>query len=120
MQWAQIILDSLPSTGQWNDNHLHALAVVFSPSIAIAALNLLEREAVTRVDGPCGRNFYQVEDDRDFLTCFPSVPYCTCVGHREQQMVCQHILAVHLAIRTGRCNWSKWNQMDFLNHLAGC
>ncbi|TPX70195.1 hypothetical protein SpCBS45565_g01936 [Spizellomyces sp. 'palustris'] len=87
MQWAQIILDSLPSTGQWNDNHLHALAVVFSPSIAIAALNLLEREAVTRVDGPGGRNFYQVEDDRDFLTCFPFVPYCTCVGHREQEVV---------------------------------
>ncbi|KAI9096447.1 hypothetical protein DFS34DRAFT_141032 [Phlyctochytrium arcticum] len=114
----QHLLDTLPVDIPWTDHQLLSLAVVFGPTTTLASLALVDSLAVTQVLGPADRCFYQVEDESDFVTCFPDELFCTCREQRDMP-ICQHILAVHLARKLKLIQILPWEGSDFLNHLAG-
>ncbi|KAI8921110.1 hypothetical protein DFJ77DRAFT_448568 [Powellomyces hirtus] len=112
------LLESLPSDGNWQDEHFHALETFFGPSKAIAALNLVDRRRVTQVEGPAGRTFFQVEDfQKQTFSCFPMIPFCKC-NHQRVHSVCHHVLAVHLAVKMNRHVHVKWQDKHFLNFVS--
>ncbi|XP_042298609.1 zinc finger SWIM domain-containing protein 7 isoform X2 [Sceloporus undulatus] len=85
------------------------LKFIFGAS-AVPALDLVDRQSVTRVVSPSGRTVYQVVGSSGKLyTCYASCHFCTCpaftfsVLRKGDSLVCKHILAVYLSRALGAC-----------------
>ncbi|XP_067328218.1 zinc finger SWIM domain-containing protein 7 [Anolis sagrei] len=91
------------------DDLLLALKFVFGAS-AVPALDLVDRQSVTRLASPSGRTVYQVSGSSGKLyTCYASCHFCSCpaftfsVLRKGERLVCKHILAIYLSRALGTC-----------------
>ncbi|KAM3854884.1 zinc finger SWIM domain-containing protein 7 isoform 1-T1 [Vipera latastei] len=85
------------------------LRFVFGTSV-VPALDLVDRQSVTRLVSPSGRTVYQVVGSSGKLyTCYGSCHFCSCpafafsVLRKGDNLVCKHILAVYLSRAIGAC-----------------
>ncbi|KAG8521931.1 Zinc finger SWIM domain-containing protein 7 [Galemys pyrenaicus] len=79
------------------------LKFIFGSS-AIQALDLVDRQAITLISSPSGRNVYQVlGSSGKSYTCLASCHYCSCpafafsVLQKSDSLLCKHLLAVYLS-----------------------
>uniref|UniRef100_A0A8C5RDZ4 SWIM-type domain-containing protein n=1 Tax=Laticauda laticaudata TaxID=8630 RepID=A0A8C5RDZ4_LATLA len=105
----QEIQKSFRETSQISDELLLALRFVFGTSV-VPALDLVDRQSVTRFVSPSGRTVYQVVGSSGKLyTCYASCHFCSCpafafsVLRKGDNLVCKHILAIYLSRATGAC-----------------
>ncbi|XP_046840843.1 zinc finger SWIM domain-containing protein 7-like [Xenia sp. Carnegie-2017] len=106
-----------------SDELLSALRLVF-PQTLLQALDLIDRQLVTRVLSPQGREAFQVKglSGRIYL-CLMSSEYCTCPSYtyyvlmKEEMLMCKHVLAVHLSLKLGTSIVKNVSKEDFANIL---
>ncbi|XP_053130838.1 zinc finger SWIM domain-containing protein 7-like [Hemicordylus capensis] len=91
------------------DSHLLALKFIFGTS-AVPALDLVDRQSVTRIASPSGRTVYQVHGSSNKLyVCYASCHFCTCpafafsVLRKGSSLMCKHLLAIYLSWAMGLC-----------------
>ncbi|XP_004685121.1 PREDICTED: zinc finger SWIM domain-containing protein 7 [Condylura cristata] len=91
------------------DEHLLSLKFIFGSS-AFQALDLVDRQAITLISSPSGRNVYQVlGSSGKTYTCLASCHYCSCpafafsVLQKSDSLLCKHLLAVYLSQVTQTC-----------------
>ncbi|CAI5794715.1 zinc finger SWIM domain-containing protein 7 [Podarcis lilfordi] len=91
------------------DDLLLALKFIFGAS-AVPALDLVDRQSVTRITSPSGRQVYQVVGSSGkHYTCYASCHFCSCpafmfsVLRKGDSLVCKHLLAVYLSQALGSC-----------------
>ncbi|XP_033028197.1 zinc finger SWIM domain-containing protein 7 isoform X1 [Lacerta agilis] len=85
------------------------LKFIFGAS-AVPALDLVDRQSVTRITSPSGRRVYQVVGSSGkHYTCYASCHFCSCpaftfsVLRKGDSLVCKHLLAVYLSQALGSC-----------------
>uniref|UniRef100_A0A8D0BS73 Zinc finger SWIM-type containing 7 n=2 Tax=Salvator merianae TaxID=96440 RepID=A0A8D0BS73_SALMN len=85
------------------------LKFVFRSS-AVPALDLVDRQSVTRITSPSGRTVFQVVGSSGKrYTCYSSCHFCNCpafafsVLRKGNSLVCKHLLAVYLSQAVGSC-----------------
>ncbi|KAM6463161.1 zinc finger SWIM domain-containing protein 7 isoform 3-T3 [Liasis olivaceus] len=88
---------------------LSRLRFVFGTSV-VPALDLVDRQSVTRFVSPSGRTVYQVVGTSGKLyTCYASCHFCSCpafafsVLRKGDNLVCKHLLAIYLSRAIGAC-----------------
>ncbi|XP_060115003.1 zinc finger SWIM domain-containing protein 7 [Heteronotia binoei] len=103
------IRKAFQETSQVPDDLLSALKFVFGAS-AVPALDLVDRQSVTRIVSPSGRTVYQVLGSSGKLyTCYASCHFCSCpafafsVLRKSDSLLCKHLLAIYLSQALGRC-----------------
>ena len=89
--------------GELSDDLLSALYAVFQQPL-LNALDIIDRESVTRCVCPTGRELYQVQGSGSKVyICLTTSNYCSCPSFvystiiKEDSILCKHQLAVHLA-----------------------
>ena len=111
------------TTGGLSDDLLSALFFVFKQPL-IHALDLLDRQAVTHVTCPSGRELYRVRGSKGEYTCLSRVGHCSCLSFvytvllREEAMMCKHLLAVHLSRATNTALTRHVSDNDFAEILS--
>ncbi|KAM6463160.1 zinc finger SWIM domain-containing protein 7 isoform 2-T2 [Liasis olivaceus] len=105
----QEIQKAFRETSQVSDDLLLALRFVFGTSV-VPALDLVDRQSVTRFVSPSGRTVYQVVGTSGKLyTCYASCHFCSCpafafsVLRKGDNLVCKHLLAIYLSRAIGAC-----------------
>ncbi|XP_063152194.1 zinc finger SWIM domain-containing protein 7 [Candoia aspera] len=105
----QEIQRAFRETSQVSDDQLLALRFVFGAPV-VPALDLVDRQSVTRLVSPSGRMVYQVAGSSGKLyTCYSSCHFCSCpafafsVLRKRDSLVCKHLLAVYLSRAVGAC-----------------
>eukprot|EP01147_Barroeca_monosierra_P002398 gene2398-5345_t len=102
---------------------LSALHSVYQQN-AVAALDIIDRKAITRLICPRGRTVYQVRGhgDRIYLV-FLEQHYCECAAYEYTGKVlinhpCKHILAVRLAKAMGIIPSETLSDLSFAQRLS--
>ncbi|XP_077775910.1 zinc finger SWIM domain-containing protein 7 isoform X1 [Podarcis muralis] len=92
-----------------SSNNPCLLKFIFGAS-AVPALDLVDRQSVTRITSPSGRRVYQVVGSSGkHYTCYASCHFCSCpafmfsVLRKGDSLVCKHLLAVYLSQALGSC-----------------
>ncbi|KAM5214785.1 zinc finger SWIM domain-containing protein 7 [Hipposideros larvatus] len=91
------------------DEHLLSLKFIFGSS-AIQALDLVDRQSITLISSPSGRQVYQVlgSSGKTYI-CLTSCHYCSCpafafsVLRKSDSLLCKHLLAVYLSQVMSTC-----------------
>ncbi|TDL24256.1 hypothetical protein BD410DRAFT_767446 [Rickenella mellea] len=100
------------------DDFLQKLRHIFPDTLIIAALDLVDRERVIKLQSSWGRTFFEVLGSTGSYTVHPLLPsatpvYCNCPSFTvsvllsEDLLMCKHVLAVHVAQRLERCSERK-------------
>jgi len=124
----QVINSVVP--GPITENLLQKLQLFFPDSLLLAALDLIDRECVTKFTSPVGRKHIQVTGSTSrysvFLDLIPGSPYsrfwCNCPAFSfsvllsETHFMCKHVLASRLAQRMGRMvdrqiSFDDWSEL---------
>ena len=108
-----------------SDNLLSALNAVFQQPL-LYALDLVDKDHVTRYACPPGRELFQVQAStgKRLYTCLLSSNYCSCpsfvysVVLKEDSLMCKHVLAVQLARAMGRVKTTEISSEEFAELLA--
>ncbi|EPT04531.1 hypothetical protein FOMPIDRAFT_38954, partial [Fomitopsis schrenkii] len=98
---------------------LEKLRFVFSDTLLLAALDLIDRENVIKYKTPWGGIQYEVYGSTANYTVFPGLPgsspdtppafYCTCPAFAysvllsQNQIMCKHLLATMVAEKLSKC-----------------
>ncbi|KZT66372.1 hypothetical protein DAEQUDRAFT_675060, partial [Daedalea quercina L-15889] len=97
---------------------LEKLRFLFSDTLLLAALDLIDRESVVKYRTPWGGTQYEVYGSTANYSVFPALPgpssheptlYCTCPAFAysvllsQTQIMCKHLLATLLAERLSKC-----------------
>lgn len=105
------------------DDILSALHVVFQAPL-LPALDLVDHHKVTRLTSPSGRTVCQVIGSSGTpYTCLTSTNYCDCPAYQfsvlknEDQLMCKHLLAVHLSIAMEKCGEQSVTDEDITTYL---
>ncbi|XP_053223624.1 zinc finger SWIM domain-containing protein 7 isoform X2 [Podarcis raffonei] len=92
-----------------SSNNPYLLKFIFGAS-AVPALDLVDRQSVTRITSPSGRQVYQVVGSSGkHYTCYASCHFCSCpafmfsVLRKGDSLVCKHLLAIYLSQALGSC-----------------
>lgn len=100
-----------------DEEYLERLRFFFDDDLILAALDLVERDSVIKLNTPWGHSRYQVIGTTATYSVFPgqvvnskrTPPYCTCASFvfsvlvTDAQYMCKHLLGVALALRLKRC-----------------
>ncbi|XP_067119379.1 zinc finger SWIM domain-containing protein 7-like [Centruroides vittatus] len=91
------------------DELLSQLNFIFKTPL-LSALDLIDRQKVTRISTPSKRELFQVIGSSGLLyLCFQSSNYCSCLAYRysvlrkEEYPMCKHVLAARLSQAMGLC-----------------
>ncbi|KAH9839295.1 uncharacterized protein C8Q71DRAFT_505589 [Rhodofomes roseus] len=112
------VLESIrPDT--FDEDGLEKLRFLFSDTLVLAALDLIDRESVIKYKKPWGGIQYEVYGSTANYTVFPGLPgpspdnksssYCTCPAFAysvllsRTQIMCKHLLATLVAERLSKC-----------------
>lgn len=97
------------ATRNINSRLLSALNCVFGKPL-LAALDLVDKEAVVKYTSPSGKVVYQVKNSAGkTYTCPVSLQFCPCLSFaygvlkRSELITCKHILAIHLCKAMNKC-----------------
>jgi len=107
---ADAVLSSI-EPGTLSDETILKLRSLLPDALIVAALDLIDREHVTKYSTPWGRVVYEVLGSTATYTVFPDLsnPYCTCPAFAyavlisESHLMCKHVLATRLAQQLSRC-----------------
>lgn len=110
--------------GQLSDDLLAAFYFVFQQPL-VQALDLLDRDSVSHVTCPSGRELYRVQGSgARAYTCLASSNYCSCPSFvygvlvRGESLLCKHMLAVQLARAMGSCKERSVSDEEFAEILS--
>ncbi|XP_076024748.1 zinc finger SWIM domain-containing protein 7 [Genypterus blacodes] len=119
------IQKTFQETSQIPDDLLIALKFIFGPC-ALQALDLVDQRSVTCLSSPSGRKAFQVTGASGRLyTCFISCHYCPCpaftytVLHRNEGLLCKHILATYLSQALGVTQQASVSDQQMSTLLSG-
>ncbi|XP_059149613.1 zinc finger SWIM domain-containing protein 7-like [Physella acuta] len=94
--------------GKLSDDLLSLLNFTFQ-GLLLSALELVEKQSVTKIVSPSGRALFQVVGASGTpYTCFARENYCSCPAYhfsvlrKEDHMMCKHVLAVKLSEAMGK------------------
>lgn len=90
-------------TSTLSDKLLSALQLVYEIQL-YPALELVDNQAVIRMECPSKRQIYQVVDSSGVIyTCFQNSNYCSCLTYtcsvlvNDEYIMCHHVLALRLS-----------------------
>lgn len=127
------VLNEISKSGV-NDTTMEALRTIFNDGMLLAALDLVDNKCVFRCDTSWNRTFYWVQSTADpsaaihvnFLGEQSTIPWsCECptfVKHTlldNKILMCKHILAAILAVRTNSATEKQITECDLLELLEG-
>ena len=107
-----------------SDELLLALHVAF-PQTLQQALDLVDRNSVTKVVSASGRELFQVKGSSGRIyTCLMTSEFCTCPSYtyyvlmKEEVLMCKHVLAVYVAQNLQNLNERSVSDDDFAKILT--
>lgn len=98
------LLNELKSSEKINDEILMSLSSIFSPSVVLEAVKLVDDNNVVSLASSSGRRIFKVKgsNQRTYMVT-PACLYCSCMSYNFQYLkkkstfLCKHILATYLA-----------------------
>jgi len=94
------------------------------PGPLLAALDLIDRQAVTILESPSGRRVYQVIGSSGTpYICLLSTDYCSCPAYkyavltRGDTKYCKHLLSIRLSVAMETCKQQEISNSELTSAL---
>eukprot|EP01116_Phalansterium_solitarium_P008912 TRINITY_DN22883_c0_g1_i1.p1 TRINITY_DN22883_c0_g1~~TRINITY_DN22883_c0_g1_i1.p1 ORF type:complete len:163 (-),score=19.29 TRINITY_DN22883_c0_g1_i1:120-608(-) len=129
---ADLVISGIKAAGELSETSVRCLAVIFDEATLLNALDLVDRDCVSKYLTPSGRYFFQVTSQtrhRDVYRCFEH--YCPCYVFQNEVLrsttddrgknallMCKHQLAIRLADALGKCKLVEISNEDFSKLLV--
>lgn len=104
------------------DNVLSALHFVFPGGSLVQAMDLVEKQSVSRLASPSGRDLYQVIGSTGTpYMCFTTSEFCSCYSYRyavlkkSEHAMCKHVLAIRLSEAMGLTKYQEVSDQEVSN-----
>ncbi|KAI0295841.1 hypothetical protein B0F90DRAFT_1132845 [Multifurca ochricompacta] len=124
------ILDSI-EPGNFSDETIEKLGVLFSEQLLLAALDLIDRDCVIKYILPWGSSHFGVLGLTGPYSVFPNlhhscpIPFfCTCPAFSyavlisQSQLTCKHVLATLIAERLSKCVVRNTDSDEFISLVS--
>ena len=106
------------------DTVLSALHFMFPGGSLVQAMDLVEKQAISKLVSPSGRCMYQVIGSTGTpYACFTTSDYCGCYSYRYsvlkrgEHAVCKHVLAIRLSETMGLAKKQEISDNELSNFI---